>query len=30
MHSDNRETLVEPLSDVAQIYTPKTGEIIEL
>jgi putative mRNA 3-end processing factor len=30
MHSDKRELLVEPLSDFAEIYTPKTGEIIEL
>lgn len=30
MHSDNREALVEPLKDVAEIYTPKTGELVEL
>ena len=30
MHSDNREALVEPLKDVAEIYTPNTGEIVEL
>jgi putative mRNA 3-end processing factor len=30
MHSDNREALIEPLKDVAEIYTPKTGEIIDL
>ena len=30
MHSDNREALVEPLKDFAEIYTPKTGEIIDL
>jgi len=30
MHSDNREALVEPLKDVAEIYTPNTGELIEL
>jgi len=30
MHSDNREALVKPLQDVADIYTPKTGELIEL
>jgi putative mRNA 3-end processing factor len=30
MHSDNREALVKPLEDVAEIYTPKTGEIVEL
>lgn len=29
MHSDNREALVEPLKDIAEIYTPKTGEIVE-
>jgi len=30
MHSDNREALVEPLKDVAEIYCPNTGEIVEL
>ena len=30
MHSDNREALVKPLEDIAEIYTPKTGEIVEL
>ena len=30
MHSENREALVEPLKDVAEIFTPKTGESIEL
>ena len=30
MHSDNREALVEPLKEVAEIYTPKTGELVEL
>jgi len=30
MHSDNREALVEPLKNVAEIYTPNTGEIVEL
>ena len=30
MHSDNREALIEPLKDVAEIYTPNTGEIVEL
>ena len=30
MHSDNREALVEPLNDVAEIFTPKTGEVVEL
>ena len=30
MHSDNREALAEPLKDVAEIYTPNTGETVEL
>jgi putative mRNA 3-end processing factor len=30
MHSDNREALIEPLKDVAEIYTPATGEIVDL
>ena len=30
MHSDNREALIEPLKDVAEIYMPKTGETVEL
>ncbi len=30
MHSDKRELLAEPLSDIAEIYIPKTGEIVEL
>jgi putative mRNA 3-end processing factor len=30
MHSDNRESLVEPLKDVAETYTPSTGETVEL
>ena len=30
MHSDNRETLVKPLESIAEIYTPKTSEIVEL
>ena len=30
MHSDDREALIEPLRDVAEIYTPNTGEIVEL
>lgn len=30
MHSDKRELLAEPLSEFAEVYTPKTGEIIEL
>lgn len=29
-HSDNREALIEPLKDVAEIYTPNTGESIDL
>jgi putative mRNA 3-end processing factor len=29
-HSDNRETLVEPLKDIAEIYTPNNGEMISL
>jgi len=29
-HSDNREALAEPLKDVAQVYTPKTGETLSL
>ena len=29
-HSDNRDVLVEPLKDVAEIYTPNNGEILEL
>jgi len=30
MHSDKRELLAEPLSNFAEVYTPKTGEIIDL
>lgn len=30
MHSDNREALVDPLKDVAEIYTPSTGETVDL
>jgi putative mRNA 3-end processing factor len=30
MHSDNREALIEPLKNTAEIYAPKTGEIIDL
>ena len=30
MHSDNRETLVKPLESIAEIYTPKTSEIVEM
>ena len=30
MHSDNREALIEPLKDVAEVFAPKTGEIVEL
>lgn len=30
MHSDNREALIEPLKDIAEVYTPSTGEIFEL
>ena len=30
MHSDNREALVEPLSNFADVIVPKTGEIVEL
>jgi putative mRNA 3-end processing factor len=30
MHSDNREALIDPLKDIAQIYAPNTGEIIDL
>jgi len=29
-HSDNRAALVEPLQDVAEVYTPNTGELVEL
>jgi len=30
MHSENREELVKPLSDFADVLTPKTGEMVEL
>jgi len=30
MHSDNRDALVEPLKDVAEVYTPNTGEVVDL
>ena len=30
MHSDNREALMEPLKDVAEVYAPKTGEVVDL
>ena len=30
MHSDNREALVKPLSEFAEVLTPKTGEIVNL
>jgi putative mRNA 3-end processing factor len=30
MHSDKRELLAEPMSDFAEVYIPKTGEIVEL
>ena len=30
MHSDNREALVEPLKEVAEVITPATGETINL
>jgi putative mRNA 3-end processing factor len=30
MHSDNREVLVEPLSQVAEVSTPSTFEVVEL
>ncbi len=30
MHSSNRESLVEPLKDVAEVVTPRTGEILNL
>lgn len=29
-HSDNREALVEPLKDFAEVYTPNNGEIVAL
>jgi len=30
MHSDNREALEEPLKEFAEVYLPKTGELVEL
>jgi len=30
MHSDNREALVEPLSEFSEVSVPLTGEIVEL
>jgi putative mRNA 3-end processing factor len=30
MHSDNREALAGPLKEVAEVYMPKTGEVLEL
>lgn len=30
MHSDNRKALVKPLSEFADVLTPKTGEIVNL
>ena len=30
MHSDNRETLVEPLKEFSDVITPLTGETVEL
>jgi len=30
MHSDNREALIKPLSEFADIYTPNDGEILNL
>jgi putative mRNA 3-end processing factor len=30
MHSDNREALIKPLSEFADIYTPNDGEILDL
>lgn len=30
MHSDNRKALIDPLSEFAEVYTPKNGELIEL
>jgi putative mRNA 3-end processing factor len=29
-HSDNREALVKPLKDFAEVYTPNNGEIVAL
>ncbi len=30
MHSDNREALVEPLSEFSEVFMPSTGEMMEL
>jgi putative mRNA 3-end processing factor len=30
MHSDNREALIKPLNEFADIYTPNDGEILDL
>jgi len=30
MHSDNREALVGPSNEFAEVYTPNTGEVVEL
>jgi len=30
MHSDNREALVQPLQEFAEVYTPATGEPVEI
>jgi putative mRNA 3-end processing factor len=30
MHSDDSKVLAQPLRNVAEVYTPKTGEIVEL
>jgi len=30
MHSDNREALVDPLKEFAEVYLPKTGELVEI
>ena len=30
MHSDNRDALAEPLKNIAEVYTPNTGEIVGL
>ncbi len=30
MHSDNRQALIEPLKEFAEVIAPKTGEVMEL
>ena len=30
MHSDNREALANPLKEFAEVYLPKTGELVEI